>query len=104
MTATPRDFEAEQGFRSTGLFRLSRHPAYFGELGFWWSVFLLCAIGSGAGLLHWSAAGAAVLTALFAGSTRFTESLTAAKYPFYEAYRRRTSAVVPWVPRRDATG
>jgi steroid 5-alpha reductase family enzyme len=95
------DAETAQGFRSSGLFRLSRHPAYFGELGFWWSVFLLCAVGSG-GLFHWSAAGAALLTALFVGSTRFTESLSSAKYPAYAAYRETTSAVVPWFPKPKA--
>jgi len=98
-----RDIEAEQGFRSSGLFRLSRHPAYFGELGFWWSVYLLCAAGSGS-LFHASVAGALVLTLLFVGSVRFTESLSAAKYPGYEDYRARTSAVIPWFPRRGATG
>ena len=95
-----RDAEAEAGFRSSGLFRLSRHPAYFGELGFWWSVYLLCAALSGGPLVHWSAAGAAALSLLFVGSTRFTESLSAAKYPLYAAYRASTSAVIPWFPRR----
>jgi steroid 5-alpha reductase family enzyme len=89
------------GFRSSGLFRLSRHPAYFGELGFWWSIYLLCAVGSGT-FIHWSGAGALALTALFVGSTRFTESLSAAKYPAYAEYRRTTSAVVPWFKKRKS--
>jgi steroid 5-alpha reductase family enzyme len=96
------DEEAERGFRSSGLFRLSRHPAYFGELGFWWSLYLLCALGSG-GLVHWSAAGALCLSLLFVGSTRFTESLSLAKYPAYAEYRRGTSAIVPWFPARKAS-
>jgi steroid 5-alpha reductase family enzyme len=95
------DGEAARGFRSSGLFRLSRHPAYFGELGFWWSIYLICAVGSGA-FIHWSVAGALALTALFAGSTRFTESLSEAKYPAYAEYRRTTSAVVPWFRKRKA--
>jgi steroid 5-alpha reductase family enzyme len=95
------DVEAAMGFRSSGLFRLSRHPAYFGELGFWWSLYLLCAVGSGT-FVHWSGAGALALTALFVGSTRFTESLSAAKYPAYAEYRRRTSAVVPWFKKRKS--
>jgi steroid 5-alpha reductase family enzyme len=93
------DVEAARGFCSSGLFRLSRHPAYFGELGFWWSVYLLSAVGSGS-LLHWSVAGAAALTGLFIGSTGFTESLSAAKYPAYVEYQETTSAVVPWFPKR----
>ena len=75
-----------EGFCRTGLFRLSRHPAYFGELGFWWSLYLLCALGSPS-LLHWSAAGLIALTALFVGSTSFTEPLSAQKYPTYAEYQ-----------------
>jgi steroid 5-alpha reductase family enzyme len=92
------DEETERGFRSSGLFRLSRHPAYFGEIGFWWSIYLFCALGSGIAF-HWSAAGAAALTALFVGSTRFTESISAAKYPAYREYQAGTSAILPWFPR-----
>jgi steroid 5-alpha reductase family enzyme len=93
------DGEAEAGFCSSGLFRLSRHPAYFGELGFWWSLYLISAGGSGS-LLHWTAVGPLALTAIFAGSTRFTESLSAEKYSAYAEYRASTSAIVPWFPKR----
>ena len=93
------DAEAEAGFRSSGLFRLSRHPAYFGELGFWWSLYLIGAAGSGS-LVNWRAVGPIALTAIFAGSTRFTESLSAGKYPAYADYRASTSAIIPWFPGR----
>ena len=43
--------------------------------------------------------GAVLLTLLFIGSTLFTESLSAAKYPEYANYRRRTSMLIPWPPR-----
>ena len=43
--------------------------------------------------------GAAVLTALFQGSTTFTEKLTLAKYPAYADYQRRTSRLVPLPPK-----
>jgi len=55
--------------------------------------------------LEWTVLGAALLTLLFIGSTRFTESISVSRYPEYAAYQRRTSAVVPWWPRRrEATG
>jgi len=44
-----------------------------------------------------------LLTLLFAGSTRFTESITLSKYPEYAAYQRRTSAVVPWRPKEASS-
>ena len=83
-----------RGFRTTGLFALSRHPNYFGELGFWWSVYLLgCVDGR---IAHWTIAGALALSAVFVGSTTFTEEISAAKYPDYRRYRASTSALVPW--------
>ena len=94
-----------RGFRTTGLFSLSRHPNYFGELGFWWSVFFAGATAGGAplaGLAHWSVAGGLVLTAIFIGSTRFTEAITAGKYPAYGDYQASVSAIVPWFPGRRA--
>jgi steroid 5-alpha reductase family enzyme len=47
--------------------------------------------------------GAVLLTLLFVGSTRFTESITKSKYPEYADYQARVSAVVPWFPRRART-
>jgi steroid 5-alpha reductase family enzyme len=43
-----------------------------------------------------------LLTLLFIGSTIFTESITAAKYPAYVDYQRTTSMLVPLPPRRTA--
>lgn len=43
--------------------------------------------------------GAMLLTLLFIGSTAFTESISRSKYPGYDEYRARTSALVPWFPR-----
>ena len=89
--------DLERGFLTHGLFHYSRHPNYFGELGVWWAVYLFAAVAAG-GLIHWTGAGAVLLTALFVGSTRFTESISANRYPRYTEYQERTSAVVPWPP------
>ena len=45
----------------------------------------------------------ALLTLLFIGSTIFTESITASKYPAYADYQRRTSMLVPLPRRRGAS-
>jgi steroid 5-alpha reductase family enzyme len=88
----------EPGFLQSGLFRVSRHPNFFFEQAQWW-VFYGFAIAATGVWLHWTIAGAVMLTALFLGSTFFTESITRAKYAEYDDYRSRTSAIVPWFPR-----
>ncbi len=89
-------------FLQTGLWRWSRHPNFFFEQAQWWALFLFGAIAAGS-LVQWTALGATLLTLLFVGSTRFTESITLGKYPEYAHYQARTSAVVPWPPRRTET-
>jgi steroid 5-alpha reductase family enzyme len=44
-----------------------------------------------------------LLTALFIGSTNFTERISLDRYPEYADYQRRTSPAVPWFPRAKAT-
>jgi len=86
-------------FLQTGLFRFSRHPNFFFEQAQWWVLFLMGALAARS-LFEWTAAGAILLTLLFIGSTRFTESISLSRYPEYEHYQRQTSAVVPWFARR----
>lgn len=101
----------EPGFVTTGLFRYSRHPNFFGEQMQWWMFYCLGAVAAVAsGLGFWGGAvnatiiGAALLSVLFIGSTIFTESISASKYPGYRDYQRRTSMIVPWWPRRVSSG
>jgi steroid 5-alpha reductase family enzyme len=91
--------EPRPGFLTTGLFKFSRHPNFFSEQSQWWVFFLFGAVAAGS-ILQWTVVGAFLLTALFIGSTRFTEEISAAKYPDYVDYQRRTSALIPWFPRR----
>ncbi len=93
----PRKEELEneytQGFRSSGLFRYSRHPNYLGELGVWWSIYLY-SVSFHDFLLHYTIAGPLLLTLLFIGSTIFTESITSSKYPEYAAYKEKAGAII----------
>ena len=89
---------AQPGFLQSGLFRVSRHPNFFFEQAQWW-VFYGFAVAATGAWLHWTIAGAVLLSALFVGSTVFTESISRAKYPDYDDYRMRTSPIVPWFPR-----
>lgn len=90
---------ADGRFLTSGLFGVSRHPNFFFEQAQWWVLFLFGAVAAGS-LLQWTVLGALLLTLLFVGSTRFTESITKSKYPEYADYQARVSAVVPWFPRR----
>ncbi|GAA1465306.1 DUF1295 domain-containing protein [Microbacterium thalassium] len=99
----------EPGFVTTGLFAWSRHPNFFFEQAQWWTFYAMGAtaatasgLGLWGGVLNASIAGAVLLTALFIGSTVFTESISAAKYPAYAEYQRTTSMLIPWPPRRRA--
>lgn len=90
----------EPGFLAAGMFRYSRHPNFFCEQGQWWTVYLF-SVSAGAGWLNASGIGALLLTLLFLGSIVLTESISAGKYPAYADYRRGTSVLVPWPPRRQ---
>jgi steroid 5-alpha reductase family enzyme len=93
--------EPRPRFLQTGLFRFSRHPNFFFEQAQWWVVFFLGASAAGS-VLQWTVAGPVLLTLLFVGSTIFTESITTSKYPEYAEYKKRTSALVPWFPKRKS--
>jgi steroid 5-alpha reductase family enzyme len=86
-------------FNRSGLWRFSRHPNFFCEQSQWWVVFAFGAIAAGS-VLQPTVAGAVLLTLLFIGSTRFTESISASKYPEYADYQATTSAQIPWFPKR----
>jgi steroid 5-alpha reductase family enzyme len=85
-------------FLQSGLFRFSRHPNFFFEQAQWWVVYFFGAIAAGS-IAQWTVVGAVLLTLLFIGSTRFTESISRSRYPEYETYQGTTSAVIPWFPR-----
>lgn len=86
-------------FLQRGLFKHSRHPNYFFELAQWW-VFYIFGAHAASQVLGWPILGAILLTLLFVGSTRFTEQISLGKYPEYAEYQRRTSAVIPWLPKQ----
>ncbi len=83
-----------QPFMKTGLFRYSRHPNYLCELGMWW-VFYLFAVAASGQWIHWTGAGFVALTALFVGSIRLSESISAQKYPSYRDYQASVPCIIP---------
>jgi steroid 5-alpha reductase family enzyme len=93
-------FKAEGGTGpcTVGLWRVSRHPNYLGELGFWFGLLLF---GFAAGAPWWSIAGMAVMVALFAGySIPAMERKVEATRPSYRVIREQVPALVP-IPGRS---
>lgn len=85
-------------FCNRGLFRFSRHPNFFCEQAMWW-MFYLPSVAAKGEPFNISLLGPVVLTALFHGSTKFTEEITLSRYPAYSDYQRRTSRLLPLPPR-----
>jgi steroid 5-alpha reductase family enzyme len=82
-----------------GLWRYTRHPNYFGDATLWWGFYLLaCAVPRGA----WTIASPIVMTffLLRVSGVALLEKGLAASKPAYRDYIARTSAFVPWFPRR----
>ena len=87
------------GVLDEGLWRYSRHPNYFGEAVLWWGFWLL-AVDAGAAWTVFAPLGMTVLLLKVSG-VPLLESRLRARRPEYAAYARRTSAFIPWPPRRD---
>ncbi len=83
---------------TTGLWRYTRHPNYFGDACTWWGLYLIAA-ESMTGL--WALPGPILLTwTLMKWSGVPTiEGRLKRKRPGYEDYVRRTSGFVPWWPK-----
>lgn len=78
----------------TGLWRLSRHPNYLGEMGFWWGLWLF-GLAADPGW-WWTLVGPVLMTAMFAfGTIPMIETRMREKRPGWEEHARR----VPIVPR-----
>lgn len=94
--------EVEKPFMDEGLFRFSRHPNYFCEMGMW-VTFYLFAISASNQVAHWTGLGFLLLIALFQGSINLTEEISSGKYPGYSEYQATVPRVVP-IPLRKLVG
>jgi steroid 5-alpha reductase family enzyme len=96
--------ENRERFITSGLWRYSRHPNYFGEMLVWWGLFLYAVP-----FLHGAAFAVVIgpvfitLLLLFVSGIPLLERGAEAKYGddlAYREYKRRTSILVPLPPRR----
>ena len=94
--------EVEKPFMDEGLFRFSRHPNYFCEMGMW-VTFYLFAISASNRVVHWTGLGCLLLIVLFQGSIRLTEEISSGKYPAYNGYQAAVPRLMP-IPCRRLLG
>ena len=94
-----RNDRREGEILARGIWAFSRHPNYFGEVSFWWGLFVF-ALAADPGA-WWAGAGAAAITALFVFvSIPLLDRRSVARRPAYADHMKRVSALVPWFPRR----
>jgi steroid 5-alpha reductase family enzyme len=81
-----------------GLWKYTRHPNYFGESTMWWGIFIIALVAPWGWV---GVIGPLVITSLilFVSGIPMTEKMMVS-IPGWDEYKRRTSAFVPWVPKR----
>ena len=82
---------------TSGLWKFSRHPNYFGEAVLWWGYYLL-ALAAGAGWTVFAPLLMTILLVKVSGVSMLEKTLKSK--PGYEEYMNNTNAFVPWLPKR----
>jgi steroid 5-alpha reductase family enzyme len=94
-------FKAEPAHKGkvldTGVWRYSRHPNYFGDSVQWWGFYLIGACAGG----WWTVFSPVIMTLLLlrvSGAALLEKTLETR--PGYKEYIDRTSAFIPWFPKK----
>jgi steroid 5-alpha reductase family enzyme len=83
---------------TTGVWRYTRHPNYFGDSAQWWGFYII-ALSSGA---WWTIISPILMTYLLvkvSGVAMLERTLKNTK-PEYEDYAQKTNAFIPWFPKK----
>jgi len=80
-----------------GTWKYTRHPNYFGDAAQWWGFYLLALSAGG----WWSFFSPIIMTYLLTrvSGVALLEK-TMAQRPAYQEYMGRTSAFIPWLPKK----
>jgi steroid 5-alpha reductase family enzyme len=92
------DSENKGKVLNTGLWKYTRHPNYFGDAAVWWGYGLIClSAGSYIPVL-----GALLMTGLIikVSGVALLEKTLVAQKPQYKEYIEKTSAFIPWFPKK----
>lgn len=82
---------------STGFWKYTRHPNYFGDSAVWWA-FAIFSIAAGS---YWQIIGSVIMTLLIikiSGVALLEKTLNNTK-PQYREYIQKTSSFFPWFPK-----
>ncbi len=82
-----------------GVWRYTRHPNYFGDSAQWWGFYLSAAATGWGALTAFSPLLMTFLLVRVSGVGMLEKALKDRK-PGYREYMQRTSAFIPWLPRR----
>ena len=82
-----------------GLWALSRHPNYFGEVVLWWGIFVIVLATPGSG---WTIISPLIISTVLLKMTGvpLTEKHIAKNRPGYDHYIATTNAFFPWFPKK----
>ena len=85
---------------SSGLWAYSRHPNYFGEIMFWWGIFVFgLAADNG---YWWTIIGPLSVTILFTTvSIPLMEKRNLERRPDYSGIRKKIPVLFPWFPKTN---
>ncbi len=83
---------------TTGVWRYSRHPNYFGDATQWWAYYLVALAAGG----WWTIFSPIIMTGLLlrVSGVRLLEKTLKVTKPGYQEYVETTSEFIPWFPRR----
>jgi steroid 5-alpha reductase family enzyme len=84
---------------ASGVWAVSRHPNYLGEILFWWGLFLSGVAAAPA--WGWAVVGPLAITLLFVGvSVPWMDRRMASRHPAWRDRMRAVPALLPWPRRR----
>jgi steroid 5-alpha reductase family enzyme len=86
---------------STGVWRYTRHPNYFGDSAQWWAYYLIALAAGG----WWSIFSPIIMTLFLikVSGVALLEKALASEKPGYQEYIKNTSAFIPWFPKKTSS-
>jgi steroid 5-alpha reductase family enzyme len=90
--------ESRGRIMTSGLWRYTRHPNYFGEAALWWGIFLVALSVRGGWVAIFSPLTISFLLLKVSGVTMLEKKYKGSEE--FAAYARRTSAFFPWLPKK----